>query len=258
MNILCIGDVVGDGGCEILRRRLSSLKRQYKIDLTIVNGENSAEGNGITKGSAEHLFTSGADVITGGNHTLRRREVHTLLDENPFLLRPANLPDSASGNGYCLVDLGYATVAVINVLGTVYMESIDCPFVTCDKFIEKAKADGADIIIVDFHAEATSEKRALGFYLDSRITALVGTHTHVQTNDMQILPLGTAYVTDLGMTGVRDSVLGVKPEIAITKMKDKLPVKFQNQMGDAMINGCVIEVDKATKKATNIIPINVM
>lgn len=258
MNILCIGDVVGDGGCEILRRRLSALKRQYKIDLTIVNGENSAIGNGITKDSAEHLFTSGADVITGGNHTLRRREVHTLLDENPFLLRPANLPASVSGKGYGLVDLGYATVAVINVLGTVYMESIDCPFACCDKLIEKAKSDGADIIIVDFHAEATSEKRALGFYLDSRVTALVGTHTHVQTNDMQILPQGTAYVTDLGMTGVRDSVLGVKPEIAIAKMKDKLPVKFQNQTGEAMINGCVIEVDKTTKKATSIIPINVM
>ena len=258
MNILCIGDVVGESGCEILRHRLSSLKKQYKIDLTIVNGENSAEGNGITKGSAEHLFTSGADVITGGNHTLRRSEVFNYLDENPFLLRPANLPSDVAGKGYCLVDLGYTTVAVINVLGTVYMESMDCPFTCCDRLIEKAKADGASIIIVDFHAEATSEKRALGFYLDSRVTALVGTHTHVQTNDMQILPLGTAYATDLGMTGVRDSVLGVKPEIAIAKMKDKLPVKFQNQTGDAMINGCVIEVDKATKKATAITPINIM
>lgn len=257
MNILLIGDVVGDVGCEALRRYLPKIKREYNIDLTIVNGENSAEGNGITPHSAEHIFTSGADVITGGNHTIRRREVYEMLENNEFMLRPANYPASISGKGLCIVDLGYTKVAVINVLGTVYLESLECPFNTCDKLIEKAKAEGADIIIVDIHAEATSEKRAMGFYLDSRVTALFGTHTHVQTNDMQILSGGTAYVTDIGMTGAMDSVLGVKPEIAIAKMKDKLPIKFLNQTGRAMINGCVITVDKTTKKATKIIPINI-
>lgn len=257
MNILCIGDVVGDVGCEALRRHLPRLKKEYNIDLTIVNGENSAEGNGITPYSAEHIFTSGADVITGGNHTIRRREIYEMLENNEFMLRPSNYPDSISGKGFCVVDLGYTRVAVINLLGTVYLESLECPFNVCDKLIEKAKAEGADIIIVDLHAEATSEKRTMGFYLDSRVTALFGTHTHVQTNDMQILSGGTAYATDIGMTGAIDSVLGVKPEIAIAKMKDKLPVKFLNQRGRAMVNGCVITVDKATKKATNIVPVNI-
>ncbi len=257
MNILCIGDVVGNVGCEILRRQLPKLKKEYNIDLTIVNGENSAEGNGIMPQSAEHIFASGADVITGGNHTIRRREIYEKLEENEFLLRPANYPSSIAGSGLCVVDLGYTKVGVISLLGTVYMESLECPFATSDRLIGKAKEQGADIIVVDFHAEATSEKRALGFYLDSRITALFGTHTHVQTNDMQILEGGTAYVTDVGMTGTIDSVLGVKPEIAIAKMKDKLPIKFLNESGRAMVNGCVITVDRATKKATKIIPINI-
>lgn len=255
MNILFIGDVVGNCGCDMLRRNLPKLKRELNVDLTIVNGENSAEGNGILPSSAESIFASGADVITGGNHTVRRKEIYNMLEENEFLLRPANLPDSIAGRGLTVVDLGYLKVAVINILGTVYMESMECPFKTVDRLIEKANTEGANIILLDFHAEATSEKRAMGFYVDGRITALCGTHTHVRTADAEILPKGTAYITDLGMTGASDSVLGVKTELALAKMKDKLPVRFLNADGKAMLNGCLIEIDRTTKKATKITPI---
>lgn len=243
MNILCIGDVVGTNGCEFLRRKLPTLKKEHKVELCIVNGENSAEGNGILPSSAEHIFASGADVITGGNHTLRRREIYSELEENDRLLRPANLPDSVPGKGYCVVDFGYTAVGVINLLGTVYMESMASPFETLDRQIEKVKSLGAKIILVDFHAEATSEKRALGLCFDSKVTALFGTHTHVQTNDSQILPGRTAYLTDLGMTGPKQSVLGVKPEIAIMKMRDKLPARFYNATGASILNGWLLNVD---------------
>lgn len=245
MNILCIGDVVGNNGCDFLRNRLPAIKKHYNIDFCIVNGENSQEGNGISRASAEHLFSSGADVITGGNHTLRRNEIYEMLEENPFLLRPANYPKSVMGKGMCICDLGYVQIAVINLLGTVYMESMDSPFCVCDELINEAKEKGAKVIVVDFHAEATSEKRAMGFYLDSKITALFGTHTHVQTNDSQILPGGTAYITDIGMTGAKQSVLGIKPEISIGKIKDKLPLRYENAQGESIMSGWIISLDKS-------------
>lgn len=257
MNILCIGDVVGTNGCEFLRRNLPTLKKEYKVELCIVNGENSAEGNGILPASAEHIFASGADVITGGNHTLRRREIYTELEENDRLLRPANLPDSAPGKGYCVVDFGYTVVGIINLLGTVYMESMAPPFECLERQIEKVKSLGAKLIIVDFHAEATSEKRAMGLCFDSKVTALYGTHTHVQTNDSQILPKKTAYLTDLGMTGPKQSVLGIKPEIAITKMRDKLPVRFYNATGESILNGWLLSVDTASGFVTEATLINI-
>jgi len=244
MKILCIGDVVGSEGCSFLRAKLPALKREHQIDFCIVNGENSAEGNGILPSSAEHIFASGADVITGGNHTLRRREIYEALEENEFILRPHNISDAAPGKGMVICDLGFTKIAVINLLGTVYMESMDNPFKTADKLISESKELGAKIIIVDFHAEATSEKRAMGFYLDGKVTALFGTHTHIQTNDSQILPLGTAYITDIGMTGVKDSVLGVDKEIVIQKMKDKIPLRFKNASGESILSGVIIETDR--------------
>ncbi len=256
MKILCIGDVVGSHGCEFLREKLPMLKKQYEIDFTIVNGENSAEGNGILPSSAEHIFTSGADVITGGNHTLRRAEIYDMLEENDRLLRPANMPDALPGKGIAICDLGYTTIAVINLIGTVYMESMDNPFLKMDSLINEAKEMGAKIIIVDFHAEATSEKRAMGFYADGRVTALFGTHTHIQTNDAQLLPEGTAYITDIGFVGVKHSILGVDKDIAIKKMKDKLPVRFKNASGEAMLSGVIIETDRSGK-ALGITPINI-
>ena len=246
MRILAIGDVFGKLGCDFLLKNLPKIKRDYNINLVIANGENSAEGNGILPNSAEMLFASGVDVITGGNHSLRRKEIYTMLDENSFLLRPANLPKSVPGAGITYIDMGYTNVAVINILGVVYLENMACPFETANNLINEAKLNGSKIIIVDFHAEATSEKRALGFYLDGKASVVFGTHTHIQTSDEQILPNGTGYITDIGMTGVYDSVLGVDKDIIIQKMKDKLPIKFHNAIGECELNGCIFDVDKST------------
>ena len=248
MNILAIGDVCGSIGCEKLKSLLPKLKREYSVDFTVVNGENSADGNGITPDSADFLFSIGADVITGGNHTLRRKEFFDTLDTNPFVLRPHNLKDTDTGSGYCLFDMGKYSAAVINLSGQIYLERVnaDNPFKCVDTLIEKAKADGAKFVFVDFHAEATSEKRAMGFYLDGRVSAVFGTHTHVQTADAQILPKGTGYITDLGMTGVINSVLGVKNDIIINRLKSGVMSRFEQASGECMINGCIFDIDDKT------------
>ncbi len=249
MKILAIGDVCGSIGCEAVRRLLPKIKKEHGIDFVVINGENSADGNGITPFSAEMLFACGADVITGGNHSLKRKEICSMLEENYFLLRPDNLPNDLAGNGYCTVDCGFLTVAVINLSGTIYLDSLNAssPFDTADRLIAHAKQSGAKIILVDFHAEATSEKRALGLYLDGKVSAFWGTHTHVQTNDAQILPNGTGYITDLGMTGPVQSVLGVKSSIIISRLKDKNTTeKFVLADGECMLNGCIFDIDKNT------------
>lgn len=248
MNILCVGDVVGTAGCGVLRRVLPALKRQYAVDVCIVNGENSADGNGITPVSAAHIFDSGADVITGGNHTYRRREFYEKLEENPALLRPGNFPASAPGRGFTVVDRGRWQVTVINLMGVVYMEPLACPFETLDALLEQA--GHPKFCIVDFHAEATAEKKALAYYADGRISALFGTHTHVQTADEQILPGGTGFITDAGMTGPTESVLGVRPALAIAKMKEKLPVRFATAEGPCRLNAVLFTLDNATGKTT--------
>jgi metallophosphoesterase (TIGR00282 family) len=238
----------------MLSKTLPKLKREYAIDFTVVNGENSADGNGITPLSADMLCSAGADVITGGNHSLRRKEVYPLLESNPFILRPDNLSEAEFGSGYCLVDFGHTLVAVFNLSGKVYLENqkADCPFKAADALIEKAKNDGAKIIVVDFHAEATSEKRALGFYLDGKVSVVFGTHTHVQTADSQILQNGTGYITDLGMTGPKDSVLGVKKEIIINRLKSNDMSKFELADGECILNGCIFDVDNSTGKTTRV------
>lgn len=248
MNVFCIGDVVGSAGCDFLRSKLHTIKKMYAVDAVIVNGENSADGNGITPASAQQLFEAGADVITTGNHVFRQRSVFPLLDESPFLLRPANYPPSAPGKGYAIVDFGFTAIAVINLMGTVYLDSLASPFDAADQLVAQAKREGARAVFLDFHAEATAEKKALAFYLDGRVSALFGTHTHVQTADAQVLPQGTGFITDVGMTGPEISVLGVKPELSITKMKDKLPVRFQNADGPCILEGCLFTVDPKTGK----------
>ncbi len=257
MKIFCIGDVYGKYGTEKVLECLPKLKKEHAIDLVIANGENSAEGNGVLPCSASLLFSAGIDVITGGNHTLRRKEIYDELEENDRLLRPANLPSSVPGKGITIVDMGHTLVAVINILGVVYMENMACPFETANKMIIEAKKLGAKVILIDFHAEATSEKRALGFYLDGKVSAVFGTHTHVQTNDNQILPNGTGYVTDIGMTGVKNSVLGADTETVIKKMKDKLPVKFIGAKGESELCGCIFDIDNKTglTKSTKLIKI---
>jgi metallophosphoesterase (TIGR00282 family) len=252
IKILAIGDVVGQSGCDILKEKLPYLKHKYNIDVTIVNGENSAQGNGIHKKSAEQIFNFGADVITTGNHGLKRPEVYDKMENNPFLLRPANYPQSVVGKGLAIIDKGSYKVAVINLMGVVYLENLDCPFNSADREIKKAKDEGADIIIIDFHAEATSEKKAMGFYLDGRISALFGTHTHVQTADDEILPNGTGYITDIGMTGPSLSVLGIDPVLAIKKQKEKIPVRFDYPDTPPMLNGVIFTIDKESKKTVEI------
>lgn len=243
MNILCIGDIVGSAGCDMLARKLPLLKKMYAVDAVIANGENSADGNGISAQSADMLFSAGADVITTGNHALRQNSAWHLFENNERVLRPANLTAAAPGGGYCLVDFGYVKMAVINILGTVFMEPLACPFETADKLVERAKADGARIIIVDIHAEATAEKKALAFHLAGRASIVFGTHTHIQTADSQVID-GMGYITDVGMTGPFRSVLGVKPELALRKMKDKLPVRFVNADGECVLEGCLFAVER--------------
>lgn len=256
MNILCIGDVCGSAGCRFLRQKLPAFKKLKAIDMVVVNGENSADGNGLLPTSAEHLFASGADVVTGGNHSFQRREAMGYYDENRRALRPANYPAGAPGSGMTLVDFGFTVAAVINLMGTVYLDALECPFAAADHLTEEARKAGAKVILVDFHAEATAEKRGLGFYLDGRASALFGTHTHVQTADEQILPGGTGYITDLGMTGPIQSVLGVKPELAVAKMKTHLPVRFENAEGPCMLNGCIFSIDHTTGVCTGVERVN--
>ena len=250
MNILCIGDVVGSIGCQFLRSRLPALKRLKAIDLVIANGENSADGNGITPASADYLFSSGVDVITTGNHAFRRREAYDLFDEEDCLLRPANFPSGVPGHGLCIVDKGRLRIAVINLMGVVYLDNLDCPFATMDRLLKTP--DLPKIVLVDFHAEATGEKRALGFYADGRVTALFGTHTHVPTADECLLPHHTGYITDAGMTGVVDSVLGVKPEIIIGKLRTKMPARFDLAKGPCKMDCVLFSTDERTGLCTGV------
>lgn len=254
MRLLTVGDVCGVSGCEEVRKRLNAIKNEYRIDAVIINGENSAEGNGITPHSADYLFACGADVITGGNHSLRRKEIYPVLDSNAFLLRPHNLPDAEYGSGYCLVDFGYFTMAVINLSGTIYLDRLNAenPFLVADELVTRAEKDGANVIVVDFHAEATSEKRALGLYLDGRVSAFFGTHTHIQTADEQILKGGTGYITDLGMTGPKNSVLGVKSEIIINRLKSGDLSRFELADGECILNACVFDIDIKSGKTNSI------
>lgn len=242
MNILAIGDVVGSAGCKFLRTHLPQLKKLKSIDLTIANGENSADGNGITPVSAEFLFQSGVDVITAGNHTFRRREAYDLFDSEDCLLRPANYPQGAPGKGLCVVDLGRVQAAVINLMGTVYLDNLDCPFAAADAIL--SDPDLPKVKLIDFHAEATGEKGAFARYLDGRVSAVFGTHTHVQTADEQVLPNGTGFLSDLGMTGPINSILGVRPELVIEKLRTKMPVRFDLATGDCRMDCAIFDVDE--------------
>lgn len=257
MKILCIGDVCGSIGCKMLEKHMSRIKREHGIDFIVVNGENSADGNGIMPQSADWLLNMGADVITGGNHSFRREEIFPYYENNPCVLRPHNLKVADYGGGYYLADLGRTKIAVINLSGKIYLERHDAdnPFIVADELLDKARQDGANIILVDFHAEATSEKRAMGFYLDGKVSAVFGTHTHVRTADLQILSEGTGYITDLGMTGPKNSVLGVKSEIIINRLKNNDMSRFELADGPCMINGCIFEIDEKTGKTIGVTPI---
>ena len=255
MRLLFLGDVVGEGGCNFLLRKLPEFKRKNNIDVCIANGENSAKGNGVTPKSCEMMLDSGVDMITLGNHTYKRFEIMDYLDGNVPVIRPFNYPEGAPGNGVGIIDKGRYRVAVINMLGTVFSEPLGNPFAEMDKALKET--DGCKTVIVDFHAEATAEKRAMGFYLDGKVTAVFGTHTHVQTADEQLLPKGTAYITDSGMTGPVQSVLGIEPELTIRKFKTNLPVRFENAVGEYCMDGVIFEIDEKSGKANSIERVNV-
>ncbi len=222
-----------------------------QVDFCIANGENAAAGSGITQETAEELFSSGVDVLTGGNHTWDKREGISFLDNELRCLRPANYPEGVPGRGVGVYACGGEKVAVVNLLGRVFLQNVDCPFAAADRILDTL-ASVTNIVILDMHAEATSEKIAMGWYLDGRVSLLVGTHTHVQTADERILPRGTAYLTDAGMTGPHDSVIGVRKELALEKLRTHLPVRFQPAEEDLRLNGLHVRIDPATGRALQV------
>lgn len=251
MQVLIIADIFGEPGRGVTRELLPQIKKEYKIDLCIANGENAAGGFGITPKIAGQLYSMGIDIITMGNHVWDRKEILDIIHDER-LIRPANYPPGVPGRGYCVVTLDKGLKAgIINLCGRVYMSQIDCPFRTADKIIDEVKKQ-TNIIIVDMHAEVTSEKAAMGWYLDGRVSAVVGTHTHIPTADERILPGGTAYITDIGMTGSLDSVIGIKKEIAIQRFLTQTPIRFEAATSNVVLAGVVINIDEASGKARSI------
>jgi metallophosphoesterase (TIGR00282 family) len=243
MRVLFVGDIVGSPGREIVRERLADLVSQKKIDLVIANGENSASGFGITPKIAEELLKAGVEVISGGNHSWDRREIIEFMPYEPRLLRPANFPDGNPGSGlYSGTAKNGVKYAVINLQGRVFLPAIDDPFRKVDELLAGLLADVA-FVLVDVHAETTSEKIAMGWYLDGRASAVIGTHTHVATADERVLPGGTAYITDVGMTGPHGGVIGMDRAGIIKKFLDGLPTRFEVAQGDVQLNAVLVETD---------------
>jgi metallophosphoesterase (TIGR00282 family) len=251
MRVLLIGDVVGRSGRRILSSRLPEIRREKGVEFVVVNGENAAGGAGITPKTFRQILDAGADVVTTGNHVYRHRDVLPLLDsEEDRLLRPANYPEGAAGRGSTIRESSSGVrVAVLNLQGRVFMAPTEDPFVVADRLVTEVGAQ-ADVTLVDFHGEATSEKRAMGFHLDGRVAAVVGTHPHVPTADAQVLEGGTAYVTDLGMTGPHDSCIGVKKEIILGKLKTGMPARFEVAEGGVRLQGLLVTVDEGSGHAT--------
>jgi len=252
VRILFIGDIVGRPGRELVRQGLQAIVDHHRIDLVIANAENSAAGFGITRDIGEQLLDYGVDVMTSGNHIWDKKEALDYIGIEPRLLRPANYPAGAPGRGSYLVRTrDNVSVGVVNVMGRVFMLNIDDPFAVVLKEIEELKPR-ARIIFVDFHAEATSEKIAMGWHLDGKVTAVVGTHTHVQTADERVLPRGTAYLTDVGMTGPHDSIIGVEIDAALGRFLTGLPAKFETATGNPRLNAVIVDADEQTGRATSI------
>jgi hypothetical protein len=252
MNVILIGDIVGKPGLAALRQHLPSLRAVHEAEFVVANVENAAAGAGLTPSIGEEILQAGVDVMTSGNHIYDKKDVYGYIEKETRLLRPANYASEAPGRGMWLGSTAGGTpVAVINVQGRVFMPPTDCPFKTADRLITEI-GNRTSVIIVDHHAEASSEKIALGRYLDGRVSAVFGTHTHVQTADEQILPRGTAYITDLGMSGPHDSVIGVQSEIVIGRFLRGLPARFEPATSDARLSGVVVEIDERTGRAVRI------
>ena len=252
MRILFIGDIVGSPGRRIVQQRLADILVQQQVELAIANCENAASGFGITPRLVEELLAAGVEVLSSGNHVWDRKEILDYFPHQPRLLRPANYPAEAPGGGLYLGTakngVGYA---VLNLQGRVFMPSIDCPFRTADRELARVPAE-VKVVVVDMHAETTSEKQAMGWYLDGRVSAVVGTHTHVVTADEQILPKGTAYITDVGMTGPHDSVIGMDKQGILRRFLDALPVRFEVADGNVQMNTVLLAIDPASGRARSI------
>ena len=251
VTVLCVGDVFGEPGRRAVQTLLPRLRKQYEVDLAVVNVENAAAGFGVTPLIARTFLDQGVDVMTSGNHIWDRKEVIGYIVKENLLLRPANYPPGTPGTGSVVVKAGPHKVAVLNMMGRVFLPHLDCPFRKADEEIPRLRQD-TPIIIVDMHTEATSEAQAMGWYLDGRVSAVVGTHRHVQTADERLLPLGTAFITDLGMTGPVDSVIGVEPALAISRFLTQMPNKFEPAKGPAALHGAVIRIDPDTGRALSI------
>ena len=256
LKILAVGDLVGTAGIKELKKQLKKIKEKEKIDFVIVNAENSAEGMGITEKNFNELLEENIDTITMGNHTWGKKDIFKFID-NPKLIRPANYPKDVVGKGYGIYNCNNKKIAVINLIGRVDMNVLsENPFLKAKEIVEKIQKQ-VDIILIDFHAEATAEKIAMGYYLDGKITALYGTHTHVQTADEKLLPQGTAYITDIGMTGPKYSVIGMDIQASIKRFETTLPEKYKIATGECIFNGVIFDIDDNTNKAKEIKRINI-
>ncbi len=258
MKVLFLGDVFGKPGREVLKAKLPVMVEENNIDFVIANGENAAGGIGITPDICKTLLNMGVDIVTSGNHIYKKNEILDYIERQPRLLKPANYPPATPGSGYHIMsDKKNNRIAVINICGRVFIDYFDCPFRTIDKIINNIREE-TPVIIVDFHAEVTSEKVAMGWYLDGRVSAIVGTHTHVQTADERILPGGTAYITDVGMVGPRDSVIGVKKENIIKRFLTMMPQKFTVSDDNYLVNAVVIDINEKSGRANNITRLNMV
>ena len=253
MRILWTGDIVGSPGRRICKNVVRELKARGEIQAAVCNAENAAAGSGITEALAKELLDAGIDVLTLGDHVWKQKDTPQLLAGNHRVLRPANLPAACPGVGHVTVQTALCPLTVISVVGRVFMQPAECPFLACDAILKKLPANNGPVL-VDMHAEATSEKIAFGRYLDGRVTAVAGTHTHVPTNDAQILPKGTAYITDLGMTGPIDSVIGRELDPVLQKFTTGMPARFEVAHGPAVLQGVIIDIDRATCRVNSITP----
>jgi len=244
LRILFVGDVHGRPGRRAVARRVPALRREWQVDFVVANAENSAGGVGLTPQTAAELFEAGVDALTGGNHTWAKREAYELLDADPRLVRPANYPPGVPGRGSTVLRRGGLALAVLNLQGRVFMDPLDDPFRVARAEVDRLRKE-TPFILVDFHAEATSEKIAMGYYLDGQVTAVVGTHTHVQTADERVLPGGTAYITDVGMTGPRDGVIGVDREAILQRFLTQLPIRFEVATGPVQFSAVLVEADSS-------------
>jgi metallophosphoesterase (TIGR00282 family) len=253
MNVLAVGDVVGDAGTDKVIGHLARVRREYEIDFCVINAENACTGNGLSRKKAEALLVAGADALTLGNHAFRQKDATVLLAHNENIIRPLNYPRGTVGRGAYQTEVKGKRVTIMNALGRIYMDYTDCPFQALDDAVKRC---GGGIMLVDFHAEATSEKTAMGSFLDGRVSAVYGTHTHVQTADARILPKGTGYISDLGMTGPLHSCLGVRAEIVVERFTTCIPRRFEFADGAAQFNGAVFQISEETGRTQKVTALN--